>query len=122
MEDWLLNWTGFILLNTHAEIDGKTQEDGPKWIKKMYKQWSDNSDQGKKRKEELEENSNSIIYKLDPEELAILKEWQNHIKAIYGQYGDYKFIFESGGGMGTIVKVYSDLARIELDLTDVDKW
>lgn len=48
-----------------------------------------------------------------------LEEWQGHIKAIYGEYGQYKYIFESGGGLGFYdVKVYSYLANTSLDLTD----
>jgi len=37
-------------------------------------------------------------------------------------YGDYIYTFESGGGIGTIKRVWSKLANTELDLTDIDKW
>jgi hypothetical protein len=52
MDFKLLSWTGFILSNTHAEIDGLKYEDGPKWIFVMYEMWLNNSDMGKKIKEE----------------------------------------------------------------------
>ena len=54
MKHWLLNWTGFILRNTHAEIDGLSYEDGPEWISKMYESWENNSDYGRKIKEKRE--------------------------------------------------------------------
>jgi hypothetical protein len=52
MDFKLLNWTGFILSNTHAEIDGLKYEDGPEWIFVMYEMWLNNSDMGRKIKEE----------------------------------------------------------------------
>ena len=122
MEGWLLNWTGFILGNTHAEIEGLSYESGPEWISKMFETWEKNSDKGIERKKELDKERNTITYRLDPDETQKLKEWQEHIKAIYGFYGDYVYSFESGGGIGTIKRVWSKLAQTELDLTDIDKW
>ena len=60
-------------------------------------------------------------FTLDEDQVKKLEEWQSHIKAIYGQYGDYEYRFSSNG-IGQIVTVYSELADIELELTDVDKW
>ena len=122
MEGWLLNWTGFILGNTHAEIEGLSYESGPEWISKMFETWEKNSDKGIERKKELDKERNTITYRLDPDETQKLKEWQEHIKAIYGFYGDYVYSFESGGGIGTIKRVWSKLANTELDLTDIEKW
>jgi len=51
-----------------------------------------------------------------------LEEWQEHIKAIYGEYGDYKYIFETGSGIGTGIKVYSYLANTSIDLTDYENF
>ena len=36
-----------------------------------------------------------MVFKLSPEQVKKLEEWQGHIKAIYGEYGHYKYIFES---------------------------
>lgn len=47
MENWLLNWTSFILRNIHAEIDGKTWNDGVEWIVPMFEAWKKNTDYGK---------------------------------------------------------------------------
>jgi hypothetical protein len=60
-------------------------------------------------------------FNLDEEQVAKLKEWQEKIKGIFGEYGHYDFIF-TPYGMGTGVKVRSHLTKTELDLTDVDKW
>ena len=60
-------------------------------------------------------------FTLDEGQVKKLEEWQEHIKAIYGNYGQYEYRF-SNNGIGQIVSVYSDLADIELDLTDVDSW
>jgi hypothetical protein len=122
MEPWLLNWTSFILSNTQAEIDGLKYADGPEWTQRMFESWKKNSDLGRKLLESEAEERNTITYKLDPEETKTLKEWQEHIKAIYGMYGDYVYTFESGGGIGTIKRVWSKLANTELDLTDIDTW
>lgn len=60
-----------------------------------------------------------MSFKLSAEQVKKLEEWQGHIKAIYGEYGHYKYIFESSGGLGFYdVKVYSFLANTSLDLTD----
>jgi hypothetical protein len=60
-------------------------------------------------------------FTLDEDQVKKLEEWQSHIKAIYGQYGNYEYRFSSNG-IGQIVTVYSELADIELDLTDVSSW
>ena len=60
-------------------------------------------------------------FNLDEEQVAKLKEWQEKIKEVFGEYGHYDFIF-TPYGMGTGVKVRSHLTKTELDLTDVDKW
>jgi hypothetical protein len=47
MENWLLNWSSWVIRNTHAEIDGLTYDDGPEWLEKMFECWKKNSDYGK---------------------------------------------------------------------------
>jgi hypothetical protein len=60
-------------------------------------------------------------FTLDDDQVKKLEEWQEHIKAIYGRYGNYEYRFTSDG-IGQMVEVYSELADTTLDLTDVDKW
>ena len=76
----------------------------------------------KKRKQDLgDDGLRPMLFTLYPEQVKELEEWKGHIKAIYGEYGDYKYIFESGGGIGMGVSVFSSLANITLCLTkDVD--
>lgn len=61
------------------------------------------------------------IFTLDENQVKKLEEWQSHIKAIYGIYGNYEYKFSSNG-IGQNVVVYSELADTELDLTDVNSW
>jgi hypothetical protein len=63
-----------------------------------------------------------MLFTLYPEQVKELEEWKGHIKAIYGEYGDYKYIFETGGGIGIGVSVFSSLANITLDLTDYENF
>lgn len=65
--------------------------------------------------------SKTKTFTLDEYQVKKLEEWQSHIKAIYGSYGNYEYTFSSSG-IGQIVVVYSELADTKLDLTDVDSW
>lgn len=60
-------------------------------------------------------------FELDEEQMKKLKEWQEAIKNVFGEYGEYEFTFKPTG-IGDCVKVYSFLAKTTLDLTDVEKW
>lgn len=67
------------------------------------------------------EKGKTKTFILDEDQVKKLEEWQSHIKAIYGEYGNYDFIFRPTG-IGDGVEVYSHLADVSLDLTDVSKW
>ena len=56
-------------------------------------------------------------FTLDEYQVKKLEEWQSHIKAIYGSYGNYEYTFSSSG-VGQNVVVYSELADTELDYLD----
>jgi hypothetical protein len=60
-------------------------------------------------------------FKLDESQEARLKEWQNKIKDLFGEYGQYDYTF-SPCGIGTGVEVFSHLTKTKLDLSDVEKW
>ena len=62
-----------------------------------------------------------IKFELNEKDDAILKEWQEAIKKVFGEYGSYEYRFRPNG-IGVSIVVYSDLAKKELDLTDVDSW
>jgi len=61
-------------------------------------------------------------FTISKEQVKKLEEWQGHIKAIYGEYGDYEYVFTSGGGIGMGVSVFSSLANVSLDLTDYENF
>lgn len=114
MEHWLLNWTSFILSNTHVEFeDGLTRDSGPEWTQRMFETWRTNSDYGNFVYEKT--------YGLSMSQAKKFKEWQEHIKAIYGSYGEYEYTF-SPNAVGVVVTVYSSLANTMLDLTEIDTW
>lgn len=50
-----------------------------------------------------------------------IKEWKEHIKAIYGDYGSYEYRFVPTE-IGSCVYVKSNLAGVEKDFTDLDSW
>jgi hypothetical protein len=60
-------------------------------------------------------------FSLDEKQEIQLKEWQEAIKKIYGEYGTYQFRF-TPMGMGTSIEVYSELAKKALDLSNVEDW
>ncbi len=55
-------------------------------------------------------------------QMSKLKEWQDAIKIVYGEYGSFTFSFRPTG-IGEGVTVESDLAKgAILDLTEVENW
>ncbi len=60
-------------------------------------------------------------FQLDEDQLQKLEYWQEAIKTIYGEYGQYTFKFEPNG-IGYGVEVHSKLTNTSIDLTDVSKW
>ena len=62
-----------------------------------------------------------ITFELNEKQEKELKEWQDAIKKVFGEYGSFDYIF-TPTGVGNCVKVYSHLAKTELELTDVDSW
>ena len=63
-----------------------------------------------------------MVFKLDENEQKKFDEWKVHIKELHGKYGDFEWIINYSGGIGYTLKVYSELAKVTLYLTDVDKW
>ena len=62
-----------------------------------------------------------IHEELSVKQQEIYDEWLSHIKAIYGEYGTFTWkITPTGIGSGLVV--YSHLAKVEIDLTDVESW
>jgi 2-polyprenyl-6-methoxyphenol hydroxylase-like FAD-dependent oxidoreductase len=59
--------------------------------------------------------------KLNEKEETEIKEWQDAIKKVYGEYGLFDFTF-TPNGIGTGIRVYSHVAKVEKDFTDIDSW
>ena len=62
-----------------------------------------------------------MTFSLNEKQVKQLKEWQEKIKDLFGEYGHYDFTFTSYG-MGTEVKVRSHLTNTYLDLSNVEDW
>lgn len=60
-------------------------------------------------------------FELTDAQMVKLKEWQEKIKDLFGEYGNYTYSF-TPTGIGDGVEVWSDLTKTKLDLTDVDTW
>jgi len=63
----------------------------------------------------------SINVTFTDKQQKIYKEWQEHIKAIYGEYGSYSHTFHSDG-IGMHISVYSHKTKTTLELTDFDDF
>lgn len=60
-------------------------------------------------------------FEITDAQMVKLKEWQEKIKDLFGEYGSYTYSF-TPTGIGDGVEVYSDLTKTKLDLTDVSTW
>lgn len=73
------------------------------------------------RKQKLKNLGHTMEFKISAEQEKKLKKWQNAIKEIYGEYGNFEFRFRPTG-IDDAITVWSDLAKTSIDLTDVSKW
>ena len=60
-------------------------------------------------------------FEITDAQMVKLKEWQEKIKDLFGEYGNYTYSF-TPTGIGDGVEVWSDLTKTKLDLTDIDTW
>ena len=60
-------------------------------------------------------------FDLCDDQIQKLDEWKKSIKIVFGEYGLFTYKF-TPTGIGTSVEVYSELADVSLDLTEIDKW
>ena len=71
--------------------------------------------------EEKNTRKTVIHEELNEKQQEMYDEWLSHIKALYGEYGLFTWkLTPNGIGMG--ISVFSHLAKVEIDLTDVDSW
>lgn len=62
-----------------------------------------------------------IVIQLSDKQQKKFDRWKAHIKALYGEYGQFTWKVTSNG-IGDEIIVFSHLANVELDLTDVGSW
>lgn len=62
-----------------------------------------------------------ISFELSDKQQKKYEKWKGHIKALYGEYGLFTWKY-TPNGIGMELTVFSHLAKVELDLTDVDSW
>ena len=62
-----------------------------------------------------------MIFELTARQEKELKEWQEKMKDLYGEYGTYTFKF-TPTGIGNGVVVYSHLTKLELDISHQEVW
>ena len=60
-------------------------------------------------------------FKLTEKQELQIKEWQEHIKEVFGEYGNYEYTFKPTG-IGDSLYVYSDIAKISKNFTNVEDW
>ena len=58
---------------------------------------------------------------LNDKQEAKYQEWIKAVKVLYGEVGQTEWTI-SNNGLGYNISVYSFLADVTLDLTDVDSW
>lgn len=66
-------------------------------------------------------NRKVITIELNEKQQEKFDNWINHIKALYGQVGLLTWKC-TPTGIGMELSVFSDLANVELELTDIDSW
>lgn len=62
-----------------------------------------------------------MTFEIKNKELEELNKWKELIKELYGEYGLYTYKF-TPNGIGDSLVVYSHLAKIEKEFTDLDSW
>jgi len=61
-------------------------------------------------------------FELSETQMSKLKEWNEAIKTIYGEYGSYTYCFRPTG-IGDVVTVECSLVpNKKLDLTEIETW
>ena len=60
-------------------------------------------------------------FEISEKQATEIKEWQDAINKVYGEYGSFDFTF-TPNGIGVGLRVYSHAAKVEKDFTDMDSW
>lgn len=60
-------------------------------------------------------------FKLTEKQELQIKKWQEHIKEVFGEYGTYEYRF-TPTGIGNGLYVYSRIAEVGKDFSNVEDW
>ncbi len=60
-------------------------------------------------------------FEISQKQATEIQEWMDAIKKVFGEYGSYDYTF-SPNGIGVGIRVYSHVAKVEKDFTDIDSW
>lgn len=62
-----------------------------------------------------------VSVELNDKQQKLYDDWLHHIKCLYGKHGSITWKI-TPNEIGDVIIVQSNLANVELDLTDVDSW
>ena len=63
----------------------------------------------------------TINVRLNDKQQKLYDDWLYHIKSLYGKHGSITWKI-TPNEIGDVIIVQSNLANVELDLTDIDSW
>ena len=63
-----------------------------------------------------------IAFELNDKQQKKYDQWTSHLRGIYGEEIGCLTWSWSSNGIGETITVYSEKAKSELDLTDIDSW
>lgn len=75
--------------------------------------------EGGKKAEEIPDLRSAFT--LSQRQKSELKEWQEKIKDLFGEYGNYEYTF-SPNGIGTGLVVKSSITGTSIDLSHIEDW
>lgn len=62
-----------------------------------------------------------IRVELNDKQQKLYDDWLHHIKSLYGKHGSITWKI-TPNEIGDVIVVHSNLANVELDLTDIESW
>jgi hypothetical protein len=62
-----------------------------------------------------------IRVELNDKQQKLYDDWLHHIKSLYGKHGSITWKI-TPTEIGDVIVVHSNLANVDLELTDIDSW
>lgn len=67
-------------------------------------------------------SNKKICFELNDKQQKMYNKWVSSLRGIYGEEIGCLVWSWSSNGIGETITVYSEKAKAELDLTDIDSW